>query len=67
MRLKKLEKYINNLIEEKCKELMSKEVWILVHQNEDAVINMRPRLDATESAVNTMWSLPMFTEYRGKK
>jgi len=67
MRRKKLKEMIIHIMDKRFEDLQGNALWVLAHQNEDQVKNMRPRVDSIESAINTVWNLPMFKEYRGKQ
>ena len=67
MRLKKLEKYIERKVKEECINLEEKAAWVLLRTLESDMQYVRPAVEELKGTVNSIWGLPMFKPYRGKK
>lgn len=66
MRGKKIQKYIDMLFKEKEEYINGAEFWSRVTNALRRLEALEDKMKSVESAVDTMWSLPMFKEYRGK-
>lgn len=66
MRKKRIHKYIDILFEEKEKYINGAEFWNKVANALHRLEALEDKVVRLESVVNTMWSLPMFKEYRGR-
>jgi hypothetical protein len=67
MRRKKIEKHVEKIVKELVTDLHKTDVWVLLHTLENDMQFVRPKVEELESVVNTIWGLPMFKPYRGKK
>lgn len=66
MRSKKISQYIDKLFKEKEQYINGAEFWNRVVNTMHKLDAMEQKIIELESAVNTIWSLPIFKAYRGK-
>lgn len=67
MRKKKIEKFVEKKVEERIDVLVKTDPWVLLRTLESDMTYVRPELERLKGTVNSMWGLPVFNEYRGKK
>jgi hypothetical protein len=59
--------YIQNMVNTRCANLEEVNTWVLLRTLENDMKFVRPHLEALMGTVNSMWGLPPFKPYRGKR
>jgi hypothetical protein len=67
MRVKKLEKYINKIIDDKVGDLKSADIWNRLLSFTRKVEQLEKKVVELKMVVDTLWNLPQLKQYRSKK
>ena len=63
---KYLELYLDEKFEKWVESLQHKEMWIKIHQNDDAVKRIEPKAEEALMVAKSMWAHPTFKNFRSK-